>query len=636
MKLFEQTKIGQLKLKNRIFMAPMGTFPESNGSYTIDGINYFEERAKGGAGLIITGANEVSSKYEVPLGTTISLFSHVERLSTLIDRCHHHGAKVCVQLSPGSGRMLWADLSTIIYSAGDCCSFFNPEMKCRPLLVEQIHDLVNSMENAAVLAKSAGADAIELHGYGGYMFDQFMTSLWNNRTDEYGGSLKNRMRFPLECLEAIKRGAGKDFPVFMKYSAIHGIPGGREISEGVEIAKMLEASGLVDALHIDIGCYEVWYRGVSTVYGRPANQMEYASIIKQNVSLPVLGQGKLLNPVYAEGALMNGDVDFVGLGHQMLADPYWPAKVKDGRIDDIIPCIGCNECLQTAFTGKRFCCAVNPLCYAEKDYILTPSDVKKSVLVVGGGPGGMQAALAGAKRGLEVELWEKSDRLGGNLWAAGLPSFKNDVLKLIKYFETQLHKAHVTVRLLKEACAEEVIQRDFDEVILATGSAGLMPSIKGIEMGISATDVLSGKVKPGKRAVVIGGGLVGCEAAAYMKETADEVTIIEMLDDILAGSEHCLNNDQALRNIIHESEVRIIAGAKATEIRSSSLTYEKDNNVETIPCDSVIIAAGFKPNNSLEGELAGKVKSLTVVGDAESPRKIINAIHEGYHAVRCM
>jgi len=443
------------------------------------------------------------------------------------------------------------------------------------------------------------------------------------------------MRFTLECLAAIKKGAGKDFPVIVKFTPYHGVPGGRELSEGLEMAKIFEESGLVDALHVDVGCYEAWYKAITTVYSDHAHQMKIAAAVKETVSLPVLGQGKLIDPAIAENALETGSVDYVGLAHQLLADPYWPTKVKEGRIYDIAPCVGCNECLLAGFSGKHYSCAVNPLCYAEKDYCLPAANgEKRSVLVIGGGPGGMQAAITAAQRGFDVELWEKTNRLGGNLWAAGLPTFKKDVLKLISYLETQVHRTGVVVRLSKEATAQEVIDGNYDKVILASGSTSLMPPIKGIEFAVPSTEVLVGAVKPGKRVVVVGGGLVGCETAAYMKETAEDVTIVEMLDDILVTADHCLNNDLALRDMLKERGVGIVAGAKVTEITADSLTYEKDGKIETIPCDNTIIAVGYKPNNTLQEELDGKVKSLSVVGDAEAPRKIITAVHEGYHAVR--
>ena len=635
-KLFEKTQIGSMKLKNRIVMGPMGTTGEADGAYNIDAIHYFMERAKGGTGLIITGANVVSTKYEPRPCTELSNFHHVERLNMLIDRCHHYGSKVCVQLSPGLGRQQFTDPFTPPYSAGDCPAFWFPQLKCKPFAVDDIHYLADKVGYSASLAKMSGADAVELHAYGGYLLDQFQSSKWNTRTDEYGGSLENRMRFTLECIQAIRSNVGPDFPILVKFTPYHGVEGGRELEEGLAMAKILENAG-IDALHVDVGCYEAWYKAISTVYASEGHQLSIVEAVKNTVSLPVLGQGKLFDPEKAEEVIKDGIADYVVLAHQMLADPHWANKVKEGAIEDITPCVGCNECLLAGFSGKHYYCAVNPLCYAEKEYALPkPDGTSKKVLVIGGGPGGMSAAMTAAKRGYDVELWEKTGRLGGNLWAAGTPTFKHDVLRLIIYMERQIHKLGVNVRLLKEATAEEVAAGQFDKVILAAGSTPVMPAIPGIEHAASANAYLTAQKKPGKKVVVIGGGLVGCEAAAYMKETADEVTIIEMLDDILATADHCLNNDQALRAMLAERNVPAICGAKVTRITPESVTYVKDGKETSIVCDTVMIAAGYKANNQLETALESAVKDMTVIGDAEAPRKILTAVHEGYHAIRVM
>ena len=637
MKLFEKTNIGAMKLKNRIVMGPMGTTGEADGSFCGEGIRYFEERAKGGAGLIITGANVVSTEYEPRPCTELSNFHHVERLNMLVDRCHHYGAKVCVQISPGLGRQQFTDPFTPPYSSSDCGAFWFPDLKCKPFTVEMIKNLVGKVGYSASLAKMAGADAVELHAYGGYLLDQFHSRQWNTRTDEYGGCLKNRMRFTLECIAEMRKNVGPNFPVLVKFTPVHKVEGGRELDEGLEMARILEEAG-IDALHVDVGCYEAWHKAISTVYEPEGHQMEVVAAVKQAVTVPVLGQGKMFDPARAEQAVAEGKTDYIVLGHQMLADPYWPKKVQEGRLMDITPCIGCNECLLAGFSGKHYYCAVNPLCYAEDTYGLPkPDGTRRSVLVIGGGPGGMSAAIAAAKRGFDVDLWEKSSRLGGNLWAAGMPTFKHDVLRLITYMERQVLKLGVNVVLNKEASAANVLAgKTYDKVILAAGSTAVMPPIPGIENAAAANDYLLGLKKPGKKVVVIGGGLVGCETAAYMKETAEEVTIVEMLHDILAMCDHCLNNDQALRTMIKEREIAVAAGARVKEITNSSVVYEQDGQEHTLSCDTVIIAAGYRSNNRLADELDGKVKDLTVIGDAEMPRKILTAIHEGYHAIRVM
>ena len=568
--LFDRLQIGSMKLKNRIAMGPMGTTGEADGAYTMDGIYYFEERARGGAGLIITGANVVSTKYEPRPCTELSNFHHVERLNMLIDRCHHYGAKVCVQLSPGLGRQQFTDPFTPPYSAGACTSFWFPKLICKPFAKEDIAYLVQRVGYSASLAVAAGADAVELHACGGYLLDQFQSTMWNDRTDEYGGSLKNRMRFTCECIAAIKANVPKGFPVLVKFTPYHGVEGGRTLDEGIEMAKILEGAG-ADALHVDVGCYEAWYKAISTVYAPEGHQLPVVSAIKNVATVPVLGQGKLFDPVKAEEALADGTLDEVVLAHQMLADPFWPKKVEAGHLDDIRPCIGCNECLLSGFSGKHYYCAVNPECYAERDYM-----------------------------------------------------------------RTQVLKKGVEVVLGKDATTNEIVSFGADKVILTTGAHSIVPPIEGVEKAVISDAILLGKIQAQGHVVVIGGGLVGCETACMAVETAEDVTIVEVLDEVLKTAGHCLNNDQALKAMMEERQVRTICSAKVTKIEDGSLSYEKDGATEMVPCDMAVLACGYRPNDGLAAELEGRVKDLSVIGDAEAPRKILTAVHEGYHAIRVM
>lgn len=635
--LFDKTYIGKMKLKNRVFMSPMGTTGEADGAYNIDAINYFMERAKGGAGLIITGANVVSTKYEPRPCTELSDFHHVERLNMLIDRCHHYGAKVCVQLSPGLGRQQFTDPFTPPYSAGSVGSFWFPDLICKPFTKEDIQYLVGKVGYSASLAVMAGADAVELHAYGGYLLDQFQSKQWNNRTDEYGGSLENRMRFTLECIEAIKKNIPDTVPLLVKFTPDQRIEGFRDLSEGIEMAKILEKAG-VDALHVDTGCYEEWYQAITTVYSKPGHKLDVQKAIKDVVSVPVLGDGKLFDPKLAEKVVNDGILDYVGLGHEMLADPHWVNKVKKNQLEDITPCVGCNECLLSGFSGKHYYCAVNPTCYAEKEYAL-PADtgLKRKVLIIGGGPAGMEAAITAKRRGFEVDLWEKADKLGGTLWPAGGPDFKADVLKLITYLETQCHKLGVNISLNKAATKDNIKGLDYDRIILATGANPAMPPIEGIEKTVLATDYLTHQVTTGDNVVIIGAGLAGSEAACDLAGQGKKTVLIEMLPDILALANHCLNNDQHLRNMIKDRGVNVVTGAKVTKITDDSITYEKDGEVHTVSCDTVLNAAGFKPNNQLEDLLEEEYDDkVVVIGDAVAPRKILTAIHEGYHAIRVM
>ncbi|HKM07766.1 MAG TPA: NADH:flavin oxidoreductase, partial [Sphaerochaeta sp.] len=295
MKILEQTRIANMKLRNRMYMAPMGTQTDADGSFSDRSIRYYEERAKGGFSLIITGANQVTMEYEAKACNVIGSAKSFEQLNFLVRRIHNQGAKVCIQLTPGLGRMQFTTADVRPYSASEVDSFWFPGLKCKAFSVDDIKFIVKKMAEGAATVKRAGGDAVELHGYGGYLMDQFQTSMWNTRTDEYGGSLENRMRFSVECIKAIREAVGPGFPILFKFTPFHGVEGGRELDEGIEMAKMLEEAG-VDALHVDVGCYEAWYKAINTVYQPPMVQLPIAAEIKKHVSVPVLSQGKMQNP----------------------------------------------------------------------------------------------------------------------------------------------------------------------------------------------------------------------------------------------------------------------------------------------------------------------------------------------------
>lgn len=632
MKLLEKGNIGNLELKNRVYMAPMGTPTEPDGSYSDRCIRYFEERAKGGTGLIITGANQVSLEYEAKACNVLETPHSFEKLNALIRRIHYNDAKICIQITPGLGRMQFTTGDVRPYSASEVGTFWFPEIKCKPYTKEQIQDLVEKMAAGAARAKAAGADAVELHGYGGYLMDQFQSSLWNKRNDEYGGDLEGRMKFSIECIKAIKNSCGEDYPVLFKFTPYHGVEGGRELDEGIKMAKMLENAG-VDGLHVDVGCYEAWYKAINTVYQNAGTQIDIAAEIRKNTNVPVLSQGKLNNPELAEKVLKEEKTDFVGLGHQSLADPYWVNKVQGNETYDIIPCIGCNECLNAGFSGKMMHCSVNPQCFAEDDKLRQTKENKK-VLVVGAGPGGMKSAITAAERGFEVELWEKTNQLGGNLLAAGGPEFKSDVLDYVDYLKGKVYRSNINIKMMKKATAEQILKKDYDKVILATGSKPTIPPFADIENEkiVFANDILLNEEDYGDKVVVIGGGLVGCETAAQCAKNAEEVTIIEMLEDILVATDHCKNNDQALRQLLKDSNINIIANAEIKELKDEEIKYEKDNEEKSIKADTYILATGYKANDELYDKLNAKI-NVSKIGDAVEPDKILDAVHQGFHII---
>jgi len=637
MKLLQPGRIGQMTLKNRVFMAPMGTTTEPDGSFHDRSIRYMEERAIGGFGLIITGANQVSTDYEQKACNILASTRSLQQLNWLARRIHVNDAKLCVQLTVGLGRMqlpFAAEVAPLAASAVE--SFWFPGLMCVPLSVDQIQDLVAKMGAGAAMAKAAGADAVEIHGYGGYLLDQFCSSLWNKRTDEYGGDLAGRMKFGLDVVKAMREAVGPDFPILYKFTPYHGVEGGRELDEGLEMARMLEAAG-VDALHVDMGCYEAWYKAIPTVYQDAPTQAWLAAEVRKVVSVPVLAVGKLNDPNIAEKVLQDGQADFIGLAHGALTEPHWVNKIRRGEAYDIVPCIGCNECLFAGFKGGHYQCAVNPRCYAEDFFPVVPVDEPKRALVLGGGPGGMEFAITAAERGVEVELWEKTARLGGTLLAAGGPTFKSDVSDYATYLVNKTFRSNITVRTMKDATAEEILAGGWDKVVLATGARHTMPPIPGMtgKKVVPANDLLTGRARHGRRVVVIGAGLVGCETAAMCAQTAERVTVLEALPEILMSVHHCRNNEQALDQLLKDSHIEFITDAKVTNLGEEVVTYEKEGQSHDLAADTYVIAAGYTPNDALYAQLVDRM-DIAIIGDAAKPDSILTAVHQGFHLARSL
>jgi len=640
-KLFEPGKIGKLSIKNRILMCPMGVggLEEPQGGLSQRGIDYYVARAKGGTGLIITGLTRVSREIEPPLEDKLIIDSKtsVTWLNELAEAVHDYGAKVAIQLTAGLGRVATLDLLKIAGAVAPSAlpTFEDPTIMTRELSTEEVERLVHAFEFSAEILRLAGIDAVELHGHEGYLFDQFMTALWNKRTDKYGGDLEGRLRFPVEVIEAIKRGAGADFPVIFRFGLKHYIDGGREIEEGLEIARRLEAAG-ADALEVDAGCYETWYWAHPPTTLPPGCMVDMAQMAKRVVKVPVIAVGKLGYPELAERVLQEGKADFICLGRALLADPEWPNKVKKGRLEDIRPCIGCHEgCLKRVFDVKYLSCAVNPATGMEREFTIKPAEKKKTVLVVGGGASGMEAARVTALRGHKVTLWEKGDALGGNLIPASVPDFKQDYRKLINFLSTQIKKLGVTLELAKEATTELILEMKPDVVFIATGSTSIVPEIPGVgkKMVVIAVDLLLGKQEAGKSVVVVGGGLIGCETALYLAQKGKKLTIIEMLDGVMLDMYSA--NRMHLLKLLADADVNILTETKCLEIRDNGITIaDKYGKRSTLEADTVVLAVGLKSNEGLLEALKDKIPEVYAIGDCVEPRKVINAIWEGFRTAR--
>ncbi|MFC1961856.1 FAD-dependent oxidoreductase [Chloroflexota bacterium] len=642
-KLFEQGQIGTLKLKNRIVMASMGNrLIEPDGRLSPRGIDYYVARAKGGTGLIITTGARTGLIEQIP-GTPfvqnllINSKIYGVRLNELAEAVHDYGARVAVQVMPGWGRNASADIlrKGWAVSPSPLPGFADPSVATRALTTEEVERLVGAFGFMAEVIRNAGIDAIEINAHSGYLCDEFMTSLWNKRTDKYGGDLDGRLTFIREIITAIKKGAGSGFPVIVKYGLTHFIEGGRTIEEGLEIARKLEAAG-VDALDIDAGCYEAIYWHVPPTTQPPGCMVHLAEKVKKTVKIPVIAVGKLHYPELAERVLQEKKADFIAMGRGLLADPEWANKVKEGRLEDICPCIGDNEgCRRRIHESKSISCTVNPACGMEREFTITPAEKKKNVLVVGGGPGGMAAARVATLRGHRVTLLEKGSALGGSLIPASAPDTKQDYKALVSYLATQIQKLGVELKLATEATPELIIKLKPEVVFVAAGGTEIVPDIPGSRRDnvVGVVDVLMGKSKVGERVVVIGGGITGCEVSLHLAKQGKKVIIVEMLDAV-AGDMYFVNRTHLLK-LLADNNVEILTKTRVLKITGEGVSVtDGGNRQRSLEADTVVLAVGLKPNNTLLTALSDQIPEVYAVGDSVEPRKVYNAIMEGFRIAR--
>ncbi|RLC61392.1 MAG: 2-enoate reductase, partial [Chloroflexi bacterium] len=489
-RLFEPISIGKVNIKNRIAMAPMvpGGLVDHDGGFTQRAIDYYTERAFGGVGLIISGCTKVSEKVEPR--TTLMFVNRrsISSFSELAESVHYYGTRIFIQLTAGLGSVIVGSVIDSGFkpvSASAIPAFWRPNVTARALTTEEVEEIVDAFGKAAQLLRAAGIDGIELHGHEGYLFDQFSTAIWNKRNDKYGGSLEDRLRFPIEVLNAIKDKAGKDFPVVYRYGLKHYMKGfrtgalphedyveaGRDVAEGLEMAKLLEKAGF-DGLHVDAGSYDSWYWAHPPTYQPHGCMVDMAAEAKKCVTIPVITVGRLGIPELAEKVVAEGKADIVALGRALLADPHWPRKAREGKVEEIRPCTGCHDgCLhREMYQFKPISCAINPATGRERLYTLGVVTQPQKVLIAGGGVAGMEAARVAAIRGCEVTLYEKGEKLGGHLIAGSVPDFKRDIKRLLDWYVIQLERLGVKIRLQVEVTPELIKKEKPDKIIIATGS----------------------------------------------------------------------------------------------------------------------------------------------------------------------
>lgn len=649
-KLFSSIKIGSITIKNRFAMAPMGPLglADANGGWNQRGIDYYVERAKGGTGLIITGVTFFDQVVEKQDPSTVPnpLYKPVNFVKTsreMTERIHAYGSKIFLQLSGGFGRVtIPTNVGDIPPVAPSAIPHRWLDKTCRAITVDEIHAIVKQFGEAAFHAKRAGFDGVQIHAvHEGYLIDQFAISMFNQRTDEYGGSLENRLRFAKEVVEEIKKTCGNDFPVTLRFSVksmikdwrVGALPGedfeekGRDTEEGLKAAKLLESYGY-DALDTDVGTYDAWWWNHPPMYQKKGLYREYCKMVKEVVDIPVFCAGRMDNPDMALEAIENGECDVIDLGRPLLADPDYCNKLRCGKITQIRPCISCHEgCMGRVASYSLLNCAVNPQAARERVNAYEPILKKKKVLIVGGGVAGCEAARVLDIRGHQPVVYEKGSRLGGNLIPGGAPDFKEDDIALADWYTNELNRLGVHVHLNTELNEEEIKAMDYDTVILATGSKPKVFSLGDDSHTYTAEQVLLKQKDAGKKTVVVGGGLVGCETALWLAQNGIHVTIVETLDKVMAvNGPLCAANKEMLEALLPFNGVEIITGAKVTEFANGEVKIDTKEGSKTIMSDSVILSVGYKEENTLYNNLQFDIPDLYLLGDAKKVSNIMYAI----------
>lgn len=629
--LFTPAEIGNLKLKNRIVFLAAATEYCDNGYVSQREIDYLAARARGGAGLLITGMMIPSFMGGLPLNVLYD-DRFIPRLRQMADAVHAGGAKIAAQIgiqyfwAKGEG----APIEEVSPSGVATRRNSNP----RALTIDEIHRIVGDFGQAVRRARDAGCDAVELHCGIGYLISRFLSPLTNRRDDEYGGSFDNRMRFPLEIIAAAIQSVGDAYPIICRISADDFMDGGNGLEEARQIALALENAG-VDCIDVGAGWHES--RRPLVHMSVPRGAFVYlAEAIKQTVAVPVIAGYRINQPRLAESIVAENRADFVGMARALIADPDFPNKARDGQFDDIRPCVACGYCLDTVMLGAPMSCAVNPEAGRESEHTVAPAAGSKRVYVIGGGPAGMQAAALAAERGHEVALFDRADRLGGNLRLAAVPAYKREIIDLVAYLEKRLRDGGVKVRLNTNVDEGFIDRASPDVVIVATGARPAVPAIPGVERKnvVTALDVLAGNKQVGNRVVVVGGGLVGCEVAEYLAEKGKQVSILEMLPRL--GSDIGITTGWVILRRLQDAGVQAHTSTRVIEIANTGVVASSDGGIAIFETDSVVLAVGMKPNDELVQRLQGKAAEVYVIGDCAEVDKIASAIKNGWDVARTL
>lgn len=642
--LFSPIKIGETTIKNRVFMPPISTNLADKGYVTDALVKHYAARAKGGVGLIVTEVTTVEPTYVyLPGDMSIADDSFIPGWKKLTDAVHQYGTKILPQLFhpaymafpiPGTPRLIAPSFVGTYYA----------KEAPRPVTVEELHTIIKQFGEAALRVKKAGADGVEIHAAHAHgLLGGFLSPLYNKRTDEYGGDINGRLRLTLEVIREVRKTCGSDFIIDVRISGDEYSDGGLNLNDAIYVSKQLEKAG-VDMLHVSGGTTIKRGSSIPAPGTKMGSHSALSAEIKKYVSIPVATVGRITEPWIAEELIANGKADICMIGRANLCEPEFCNKAQAGRIDEIRPCIGCLRCLNGIMFGKRVSCTVNPSFEPENEDTLLPADTKKNVLVIGGGPAGMEAAFVAAKRGHHVVLADKQDALGGTVRIAAVPIAKQDLTQLIKYQAHKLEQAGVEVLLNTEITLEVIKEQYADyEIILCGGSTPIVPSfMTEFKDYMTADDVLYGRKFPGRKIVIIGGGSVGCETADYLAPILNdrfprnrEIILIEMAHEIMAN-ESGPGRSLLVQRMMGKG-IQIICDAKVEEVSNDTIQYSKDGvDYQITDADTLVLAMGYRPNVTLQEQLTDAGISYAVLGDCKKLGNIKDAISEGYEYARIL
>lgn len=631
--MFKPIKIGPMTVSNRFVVSPMcNNFANTDGSLSEASLGYYVERALGGFGLITLEATVIDKRAKGGKNKAC-LFddSTIESYKRVIDACHEAGAKISIQFQHAGPE---GNAKAAGYPLRSASSIPTASGKDTPITIstEEIYQLIEMYGDAAVRAKKAGADAVEIHCAHGYLVSSFLSPRTNKRVDEFGGCFENRMRLPRLIVENIRKKVGYSLAILCRINSADEVEGGLDVHDSAAIAAYLEDCG-VDGIHVSRAVHirDEYMWAPTLVHG--GFSADLITEIKRAVNIPVIAVGRFTEPHYAELLVREGRCDLVAFGRQSLADPYTPNKASAGRLDELNPCIACLQgCVHNMYQGKPITCLVNPFVGREAE--LKPADIRKKVMVAGGGVGGMLAAWVCAMRGHDVTLYEATDILGGQMRLAAFPPGKGDITNMVRSYIYKCSQYGVKVHLNTRVTPETVAKEAPDALIIATGAEPLVLPIPGIkESGlIHAIDLLDGKEGCGQKVLVVGGGMVGCETADFLGERGHDVTVIELRPEV--GADVISEHRKFLMKDFDNYKIKSITNAKVSSFFEGGVAYTltdgKEHELKGF--DSVILAMGSRSYDPLSEEVKKSVKEIYVIGDALKARRALDATKEAFEA----